>query len=193
MPQTFWRASLVLALYRNRHAAQSRYLQLATVRANGRPANRTVVFRGFLNETPEITMVTDARSAKIHDLDGCPWAEACWYFPISQEQFRLGGRVTVVRDGGEDKVLREARLNAWRDLSESTRQSFAWPTPGALRDPNARFLGEPPDRESPLPSFCLLVLNPLELEHLELDGNPQNRWIYRRDDHGQWSGHEVNP
>ena len=42
-----WRLSLTSALHRNRHLVYSRYFQLATVGLEGRPANRTVVFRGF--------------------------------------------------------------------------------------------------------------------------------------------------
>jgi len=33
--------------------------------------------------------VTDARSAKIADLDHQPWAELCWYFRDARGQFRL--------------------------------------------------------------------------------------------------------
>jgi pyridoxamine 5'-phosphate oxidase len=42
-----WRSALARALHRNRALVYARYFQLATVRADGRPANRTVVFRGF--------------------------------------------------------------------------------------------------------------------------------------------------
>jgi hypothetical protein len=31
------------------------------------------------------------------------------------------------------------------------------------------------------------------VDHLELDGSPQNRWSYRRDQVGQWTAHEINP
>ena len=66
--ETLWLPSLVLALYQNRHAPDSRFVQMATVRADGRPANRTLVFRGFLNDTPQLTFVTDARSTKVAEL-----------------------------------------------------------------------------------------------------------------------------
>ena len=95
--ETLWRPSLVLALYRNRHAPYSRFVQLATVRADGRPANRTVVFRGFLDETPQLTFVTDSRSPKVAELSHSPWAEVCWYFPVTHEQFRIGGPVDAGR------------------------------------------------------------------------------------------------
>jgi pyridoxamine 5'-phosphate oxidase len=193
MPETLWRASLVLALYRNRHVAQARYLQLATVRGDGRPANRTVVFRGFLGDTEAITFVTDTRSAKVRDLKANPWVEACWFFPMTREQFRLSGRGRVVREGDEDEADRQARRQTWRALPEATRQSFTWPTPGERREPSVPFVEVTPDPDEPLSEFGLVVLEPVEVDHLELDGNPQNRWSYRRDETGEWAGHEVNP
>jgi PPOX class probable FMN-dependent enzyme len=193
MAETLWRASLVLALYRNRHVAQARYFQLATIRGDGRPANRTVVFRGFLGETEAITIVTDMRTEKVRDLAATPWAEACWYFPMTREQFRLGGRARVVGEDAGDEADRRARLDAWRSLADATRQSFTWPTPGEARDPSSPFVGATPDPEAPPATFGLIVLEPVEVDHLELDGNPQNRWAFRRDEDGRWSGREINP
>jgi PPOX class probable FMN-dependent enzyme len=193
MPEPLWRASLLLALHRNRHVAQARYLQLATVRADGRPANRTVVFRGFLGESDRLTAVTNTSSAKVRELDAVPWAEACWYFPMTREQFRMGGRAVVVREGTGDEAAQRARIDAWRALADATRQSYSWPTPGEPRDPEVPFVEATPDPEIPPPSFGLIVLDPIEVDHLELDGSPQNRWIYRRDDDGRWTGREVNP
>jgi PPOX class probable FMN-dependent enzyme len=193
MPETLWRASLVLALYRNRHVAQARYLQLATIRGDGRPANRTLVFRGFLGETDAITVVTDMRTAKVREVEATPWVEACWYFPMTREQFRLGGRARVVREDAGDEADRQARRDAWRALSDATRQSFTWPMPGAPRDPAVPFVAATPDPEAPPADFGLIVLEPVEVDHLELDGNPQNRWIFRRDADGRWTGREVNP
>ena len=193
MAEPLWRASLLLALHRNRHVAQARYLQLATVRSDGRPANRTVVFRGFLGETDRVTAVTSIWSAKVWELDAVPWAEACWYFPMTREQFRLGGPTAVVREGAGDEAVQRARVDTWRALADATRQSFTWPAPGEPRDPGVPFIESPADPEVPLPSFGLIVLDPIEVDHLELDGNPQNRWVYRRDDGGIWTGMEINP
>ncbi len=138
-------------------------------------------------------MVSDVRSAKFEELAGNSWAEVCWYFPRTREQFRLGGRVTVVSEETPLESLREARLDVWRGLSDSTRQSFTWPSPGRPRDAIAGFLHGFPDDDSPLPSFGLLVLDPCSVNHLELDGNPQSRWISDRDDDGGWTTREVNP
>ncbi len=45
-----WRSLITRALHHNRSLAYSRYVQLATIKENGFPANRTVVFRGFLED-----------------------------------------------------------------------------------------------------------------------------------------------
>jgi pyridoxamine 5'-phosphate oxidase len=63
-----WRLPLARALHRNRSIPASRYLQLATVRSDGRPANRTVVFRGFAPDTDWLQFVTDSRSQKVEQL-----------------------------------------------------------------------------------------------------------------------------
>ena len=64
MSLALWRSPLARALHRNRSLAFARYLQLATVRASGRPANRTVVFRGFLADTNQLKFIIDIRSQR---------------------------------------------------------------------------------------------------------------------------------
>lgn len=59
--QAPWRELLQRALKKNSGCRHSRYVQLATVRPDGRPANRTVVYRGFLGESDVLTFVTDSR------------------------------------------------------------------------------------------------------------------------------------
>jgi pyridoxamine 5'-phosphate oxidase len=193
MSDTLWRPALVLALYQNRHAPDSRLVQLATVRGNGRPANRTVVFRGFWNETADLTFAADARSQKVSELGRSPWAEACWYFPITHEQFRISGPITIVSAETSDGALAEARTRAWRELAEPVQLTFAWPAPGGPRRAGVPFPIEHPDPKQPLPQFCLLIMEPREVDHLEINGNPQNRWAFQRGDDGRWSGAEVNP
>ena len=75
-----WRSALSSAIHRNR-SQSSRYFQLATVTAEGYPANRTVVFRGFLDDRQNrLKIITDSRSAKIQDIEHQAVAEICWYF-----------------------------------------------------------------------------------------------------------------
>ena len=74
-----WHAAIARALERGSSTPSSRYLQLATVRPDGRPAVRSVVFRGWFDSgdaeeeasgsavspttsaTPRLGFVTDAR------------------------------------------------------------------------------------------------------------------------------------
>jgi hypothetical protein len=50
------------------------------------------------------------RTYKVEHLQKQPWAEACWYFTESREQFRLGGNLTIVGEDHPDEALRKARV-----------------------------------------------------------------------------------
>lgn len=207
-----WREPLARALHRNRALAYARYGQLATVGLNGRPANRTVVFRGFRAGGNGLLFVCDRRSQKLPELQRSPWAELCWYFPKTREQFRLGGRVAIAGAGvvgtGGGALGEGDRQTAWQSLSDAARESFYWPTPGAARSDPAVFFNLVPDPEVPPDSFVLLVLEPDQVDHLELRGEPQNRWQYRYSpdpsdsdpsdlasdsDRSHWSKRAINP
>lgn len=78
-----WIRTLQRAVKNNEKNFYGRWMQLATIREDGRPANRTVVYRGLLEEnSPDIKIVTDARSAKIHQTATNDWAEICWCFEV---------------------------------------------------------------------------------------------------------------
>ncbi len=188
-----WRSPLSRALHRNRSLPYARYFQLATIRPNGRPANRTVVFRGFFADTNQIIVVTDDRSEKPEQIEHSPDAEACWYFPNTREQFRIAGSLKLVRATDPDQALQKARQAAWQALSDSARIQFAWGHPGQPRSEVSAFSPPPPDPDQPLPQFCLVLLEPVQVDHLELRGDPQNRYQYQRDEQNHWTMQEINP
>jgi pyridoxamine 5'-phosphate oxidase len=189
-----WRGAIAHALHRNRSLVYARYLQLATVQANGFPANRTLVFRGFLEDTNQLKFVTDSRSKKADQIQQQAKAEVCWYFPNTREQFRLTGYLTLVDSNNSLPDLQKARITSWQDLSDAGRIQFAWPDPGKSRIVDkAAFEPPSPDMRQPLPNFCLLLLDPAQVDHLELRGEPQNRRLYHLDDNQTWSCQEVNP
>jgi pyridoxamine 5'-phosphate oxidase len=185
-----WRSPLARALHRNRSLAYSRFLQLATMRSEGHPANRTVVFRGFWAETNQLKFVTDARSEKIEQIRRHPRAEVCWYFPKTREQFRLTGTLRVIDHENECAADKTARILAWQALSEKAQEQFLWPAPGQPRADH--FEPMPVGLTEPVVDFCLLLLDPTLVDHLELSGSPQNRWIYQRDQE-DWHIQAVNP
>jgi pyridoxamine 5'-phosphate oxidase len=188
-----WRPTIARALHRNRSLPYARYFQLATVHPDGRPANRTLVFRGFRDETNQIQMVTDDRSQKPEQIAHNPWAEVCWYFPNTREQFRLTGTLQLIRATESDEGLQKARHSAWQALSDSARVQFAWAQPREPKAPPETFSPPPPSEIDPLPQFCLLLLEPVGVDHLELRGEPQNRRIYTLDDDKEWIAQDVNP
>ncbi len=177
-----WRSPLSRALHRNRAVPFSRYLQLATVRADATPANRTVVFRGFLADTNVLMFISDRRSEKNAQIQQNPNAEVCWYFTKTREQFRLSGQLIVVSAETEHSHLADARKDLWQKLSDSARLQFAWPQPKGERAEILAFSPPVPDAQLPPATFCLLCLAVNRVDHLELRGEPQNRCIYEKNE-----------
>jgi len=220
-----WKTLLKTALQRNRSLRHSKYIQVATVRPDGRPANRTVVFRGFLDDTNHLTFVTDSRSHKVKDLEANPWAEIAWYFTDTREQFRFLGKLTVIgaqhnNDNTNDspqqddidttttttttitsqQKLAKARVSAWKNMSDPGRQQFTWPFPGIPRpdedkDDKALFGIPAPTFDDPVSdTFCLVVVDVCEVDHLSLKTNKRQRFEKKVDEEeDKWLQHEVNP
>jgi PPOX class probable FMN-dependent enzyme len=187
--QTYcWRDALKTALKRNRREAHNRYLQLATLRGDGTPAVRTLVFRGFDERSARVHMVTDARSAKVDEIRHATPGELCWYFTHTREQFRLRGSLSLVGPDAQASSLRE---DLWRALSDKAREQFYWRTPGAVLGG-----GEVPGEEAgdgPPGSFLVLSLGVVAVDHLSLRGEPQLRWLSRRGVADNWDSQRVNP
>ena len=189
-----WRSPLGKAQHINRSLANVRFLQLATVRPDGRPANRTVVFRGFVEETNQMKFVTDFRSQKVTDLYEQPWGEACWYFSKTREQFRLHGRLALITSESIDEAEQQLRSRTWNDLSRTAKAQFTWPAPGQIR-PYIDPLNLIVDEDQPvLPDFCVLILDPISVDHLQLKSSEgQLRTRYDRSPGGVWSIVDLNP
>ncbi|MBF2017106.1 MAG: pyridoxamine 5'-phosphate oxidase family protein [Rivularia sp. T60_A2020_040] len=188
-----WRSFLANALKKNRNQPHSRYFQLATVRSDGTAANRTVVFRGFLEDTNKLKIITDTRSEKITEINHQQAGEICWYFTTTREQFRIAGNIIIIDANHQESELQKARESTWQDLSDNARIQFAWAHPGKPRANPEAFSPPQPDANKPLDNFCLLLFEPVKVDHLRLRGEPQNRTFYVMDDVGVWDITEVNP
>ena len=168
-----WWQRLERSLELNAEQPVSRFLQLATVRADGRPANRTVVYRGLLTPPQStqrwVSFVSDARSDKHVDLARCAWAELCWYLPITREQYRLLGRAHSVSHDDPVAWLVEARRSAWERLSAASRAPFFGPPPGSILSEDAPGKTDISADAHGIPdTFCLLYLVPRRVDHVRL-------------------------
>lgn len=71
----------------------------ATVDSNGLPKVRTCIYRGFIfndKKTNVITFTTDIRMDKFEHLQANPKFEACFWFPATNEQFRISGDAKIL-------------------------------------------------------------------------------------------------
>jgi len=192
MSVTPWRSALENALSLNDSLPEARYFQLATVTSQGKPTNRTVVFRGFGDGSDHLQVVTDARSEKVTHIQNNPYGEICWYFPQSREQFRLSCDISLIT--AETSQFSSLRNQLWEQLSEKTRLQFFWPSPKCKRtEPETAFRSPPFSIEQPPETFVIVVLWPYQVDHLQLKGNPQNRYLYSLDERGNWCFQKVNP
>eukprot|EP00892_Ulva_mutabilis_P009105 jgi/Ulvmu1/6567/UM003_0204.1 len=186
-----WRGLLDTALKKNSSVKHAKFLQLATVKADGTPACRTVVFRGFLNDTDKLTFCTDLRSRKIEEITHNSRTQICWYFTDSREQFRLDGNLQVVGAECSDVVLNEARQDLWSNLSSHARAQFQWPNPGEERiDDETVFQSDGPPADSPvLDTFGMVVVSVDEVDYVSYKSMLRIRF---QKDNGSWSERPVN-
>jgi PPOX class probable FMN-dependent enzyme len=186
-----WRA--LLEAERELAAADpaSRFVSLATVRSDGRPAVRTVVFRGFAPDSNSLLFTTDLRSSKTEQLQARSDAEVCWYLAGPRIQWRIAGRVRLQGGGAPvaDEPLDRLRLEAWESLSEDSHRQFAGPAPGSERTQAAAPASTP---TVPPDYFGLMVLKPASVDVLELAQTPHRRTFHRLDEEENWTSRQVN-
>ena len=181
-----WRALLRGAREREGRSPAARWLQLATVAADGSPRVRTLVFRGWAGDTG-LDLLTDARSAKAAELERQPAVELCWLLPRARMQFRLRGAVVPLSPALE---LGE-RQRHWQGLSPGGRAVWGWPAPGEALQADGPFPAALEDG-TPLPAHLLLLRIALtQVELLELMPQPHRRRRWRLED--GWREQALNP
>lgn len=139
---------------------------LATTGQDGTPQARSVVLRGLDAATRQLRLHTDARAAKVAELQAEPRATLMFYDAGAQLQLRLSGPVTLHRGD----AVADAAWAASRDFS---RMCYAIdPAPGQP-------ITEPPpaplDAEAGRPHFCVVILHPSRLESLHLAASGHRR------------------
>ncbi len=157
-------------------------MTLATLAGDGSPRARLVVIRHYADDG-SIVFCSDGRSEKNAQVRRDPRAEAVCWASNRRTQYRLRGRCDI----DEDEAVRN---EIWRQLSESARALFAWPTPGADRAPDDAFTAKVSE-DDPMPAnFEVLRLVPTNVDRLDLSATPHRRTIF---DPVDAPGRDVNP
>lgn len=141
-----WRKRIDFALGQARKLKNPPFLQLASIDPGSAdsgpfPTVRTVVFRGFLEREFQngravvrediFKIITDSRSEKVRHFQANSNVELNFWFPGSNEQFRIRGKAELVGfDDAADSHLRSAVKSQWGQLKDSAREQFWWGNPG---------------------------------------------------------------
>ena len=182
-----WRQLLQGARKREGRDPSKRWLQLATVAADGTPRVRTIVFRGWAGHA-ELDLYSDDRSSKADQLRHQPKAELCWLLPKARHQYRLRGTIRMLSPASAAPACQ----TAWESMSAGGRALWFWPSPGdPLRDERESDfpLQVEPNRDLP-PHFLILRLDIDQVELLDLSRNPHRRLRWIRQD--GWQETRIN-
>eukprot|EP00262_Sarcandra_glabra_P003675 TRINITY_DN1443_c0_g1_i1.p1 TRINITY_DN1443_c0_g1~~TRINITY_DN1443_c0_g1_i1.p1 ORF type:complete len:199 (+),score=40.80 TRINITY_DN1443_c0_g1_i1:47-643(+) len=191
-----WKQLLLNALESKSTLKHSSFFQLATVGSNGRPANRTVVFRGFMEGSDKIQINTDLRSRKIDDIKHHPFGEICWYFTDSWEQFRINGIIDIIDGSNPDPMKLQQREKSWFASSLKSRLQYLGLSPGLpciSEEPEKEYFLDP--SSGPVDAFCLLVLEPEQVDYLNLKSNERLMFTSKQGGNGLhcWTLEKINP
>lgn len=102
-----WRKKLMKSLKKNFDEEPAlEYVNLATVKGYGKPANRIVRFQSFFNQSPSkkdskfpslLTMYTDTRTKGVKDIiEGSKYGEMFIFYPATYEVYRLSGVLYLI-------------------------------------------------------------------------------------------------
>lgn len=182
-----WLEHLEQTLVQHAHIPSSVFAQMATVSVEHRPANRTVVFRGF--SSAKLLFATRMDSEKIEQLLKNPWAEVCWYFIESREQYRILGTCQVIT-AADQTELAKTRATIWHSFSPESKQMLTWPASGQPLSNLQAF--QAPVPEGIPESLVVLALVPEQVDLLSLGAKPHQRTRHMFKD-GHWQVTAINP
>jgi pyridoxamine 5'-phosphate oxidase len=167
-------------------------MTLATAGADGAPAGRIVLLKGF--DDRGFVFFTDYRSGQAADLDANPRAALVFYWGELERQVRITGTVTrtTAEESAEYFARRPvgSRLGAW-----ASHQSHVIPEratlEAALREVEARF----ENGDVPLPPYWGgFRVRPEAIEFWQ--GRPSrlhDRLLYTRNEQGAWTIQRLSP
>lgn len=162
---------------------------LATVDGTGAPSLRSVILRDCDPDAGTVAFATDARSAKVAQIETAPRVAMTFWDDGTGVQVRLVGRAAPVGD-----TERRAR---WAELGARSRRGYgsqAVPgTPVVPGTPSAPGDGpDEPDEDRGFDRFAWIEVRVDRIDRLDISTDPHERTVLTRTDQG-WSGARVVP
>jgi pyridoxamine 5'-phosphate oxidase len=180
-----WLQELRAALDRE-YSAAPHVMMLATAELSGAPHVRCVVCRR-IDEQGRLFAATDARTEKNVQLHSNRRAEILFWLPKLRTQYRVTGDAKIVIFPDDEPLRKEI----WQILSDESRSTFFWPTPGIAADADDAFAQAVSADVSPPRNFEVFILEPKQVDRLSLDSHPHRRRVWRIDTN--WAGVDINP
>ncbi len=175
-----WRQDLRSSREKEAKLPSNRWIQLATVSEKNQPRLRTVVFRGWHKDSSMI-IFTDRRSEKIEHLKSNPNAEILWFFSKTKSQFRFKGKLSELNDN----------KNYWDKLSEKSKSSWFWGSPGEKINPKVSSADEILSNLPKSDNFVVLNFEIDSVDLLKLERPIHKRYLWEKIK--KWEKTEVNP
>ena len=179
MDLPLWRQRLKASQSREGKLTSNRWIQIANVSKNNQPRVRTVVFRGWLDNTTML-IYTDKRSEKYKDLRINKHIEVLWLFFKTKSQYRFKGKVYELKDN--DKY--------WDNLFERSKDQWFWPSPGKKID-KKNYVSSKNNKLLKPNNFSVFQIKINEVDLLKLEKPLHKRFIWKEVDN--WTCIEVNP
>ena len=175
-----WRLDLKSSRKKEGKLPSNRWIQLATVSEGNEPRLRTVVFRGWHKDSSMI-IFTDRRSEKIAHLKSNPNAEILWFFLKTKSQYRFKGKISELSDNN----------NYWDSLSEKSKSSWFWGSPGEKINPKVESAHEILSNLPMSENFVVLNFEIDSVDLLKLEQPIHKRYLWEKIK--KWEKVEINP
>ncbi len=180
MDLPLWRQRLKASQSKEGKLASNRWIQIANVSKNNQPRVRTVVFRGWLDNTTML-IYTDKRSEKYKDLEHNKNIEVLWLFLKTKSQYRFKGKVSELEDNNK----------YWDNLFYKSKDQWYWPSPGQKIDQENSISSRNNTLSKKPNNFSVLKIKIDEVDLLKLEKPFHRRYVWKKIDN--WQCIEVNP
>ena len=175
-----WRQNLNSSRKKEGKSPSNRWIYLATVSVRNEPRLRTVVFRGW-NKDNSMIIFTDRRSEKIEHLKSNPNGEILWFFLKTKSQYRFKGKISELSDN----------KNYWDTLSEKSKSSWFWRSPGERINPKLQSAYEILSNLPKSENFVVLNFEIYSVDLLKLEQPIHKRYLWEKIN--KWEKTEINP